>query len=450
MPDRKSIPAARPTQKSAREKALGCPICAESTPLDDLAGGDEVEGETDGFGPVPRGWSPPPNYRTYADDLLSYLEDARAGETPESRLLAAACVLRVRPSGDFRLAAYDLDKHRLALPFCALESLVDSGWLVASLAEVKATEQDGQVPRCHIPDLAESPLLMGVPSSVRPRFNGWMQRMVTHPMLVGQPAGVRLSAFYVTSQCDTAGEGLISTRDMTALCCLSSRALASPVLMHLLKLGWLTRVDPSTRPGRPVRILASRTILKLIPGAAPGPAPRPTPLIVQGWGFEIAQWVDAYVARHHHGPRLRELFRAHFVENPAAGWTDPQMQTAVRDLATQGWLHIEGSRWYRIRPGNKYQRRLAQRQNALQQPSARRNTAQPSREVPTPAPSYPSSLDERPAEQGRPTGVTRIAAPTASSSSRTLQPEPATQALPKGLWAIPGAEVVLGARPQEI
>ncbi|MFF8787064.1 hypothetical protein [Streptomyces sp. NPDC015125] len=45
----------------------------------------------DGVGAVPEGWSPRRDFRPYADELLSHLDDAGAGGTPEIRLFAVAC-----------------------------------------------------------------------------------------------------------------------------------------------------------------------------------------------------------------------------------------------------------------------------------------------------------------------------------------------------------------------
>ncbi|MGW7603209.1 hypothetical protein [Streptomyces antimycoticus] len=431
--EKRPVPAAR-AKASDRERAVNCPICLEAKPQ---AGGEsDTDGDLSDFGPSPAGWAPPLVYRRYVEDLFGYLDDRLVGRTPETRLLAMACALRLRPSGTLHLVNDDLGEQRLSLPWQALADLIDSGWLEASLDDVKAADKDTPAAVCHIPSLTNDPGAIGVPNNPRPKFNGWMQRTVTHHLLTGQPAGVRLSAFYVTSQCGTTGEALISTRDMAALCCLSSRSLAVPVLLRLLELGWLAKVEPESRPGRPVHVLASGRTLSLIPGSPPGRAPRPTPINLQDRGFKVAQWVDAYVARHGHGPRVRELFGAHCVENPAAPWTDAQLQEALHGLASQGWLHTDNTRWYRIRPGQKYLRRLAQQQAALQPAHSPRPA--PPRQEPAVRPQTSDallSLDEQQLIE-----VTHVASrrPPIGRDGSTL---------PRGLWTIPGAEAILGPPP---
>ncbi|MEU1668527.1 hypothetical protein ABZ547_34095 [Streptomyces sparsogenes] len=437
---KRPVPAAR-AEASARERALNCPICKEEETQ--ARGEDETDADTAAFGPAPAGWSPPLVYRRYAEDLLGYLDDVLVGPTPETRLLAMACALRLRPNGTFNLVNDDLGEQRLSLPWQTLADLIKSGWLETSLRDVKAADKGAPAAVCRIPSLTNDPGAIGVPNNARSRVNGWMQRAVTHQLLTGQPAGIRLAAFYVTSRCGPAGEAVISTRDMTALCCLSSRSLAVPVLLRLLELGWLAKVEPETHPGRPVRVLASSQILNLVPGTSSGQTARPTPINLQEQGFKVAQWVDRYVACHGHGPRLRELFRAHCVENPAAPWTDAQLQEELRGLASRGWLHIDNNRWYRIRPGQKYLRRRAQHQAALR--PARISHPVPSRKGPAVGPQVSHGVLSF-GEQDTLIEVTDIS----SSCSPKVTHNPTRRestALPRGLWTIPGAEAILGPPP---
>jgi hypothetical protein len=101
-----------------------------------------------------------------------------------------------------------------------------------------------------------------------------------------------------------------------------------------------------------------------VPGSEPD---RPTPIEVDGQGYQLAAWVDAYVAHHRHGPRHRELLAAHCPQSPTAPWTRQQIQQAVASLAREGWL-LNSNQWHRTRPGPAYLAQLAREQQTATAP----------------------------------------------------------------------------------
>ncbi|MFH8411278.1 hypothetical protein ACH4FX_41915 [Streptomyces sp. NPDC018019] len=436
------VPSARP-KISDGERARNCPVCAAAAHA--LQSGAE-EDPGDNFAGAPQRGSTPAVFGEYAMDVLEYLDHAGVGTSPETRVAALMCALRARSGGHFMLAHEDLGEQRWDLPDAALTELIGSGWLDASLDQIRSAARPGPAPgavQCRIPDLGQGTSRMGLPTSARPRCNGWAQRLFVHPLLAGQTAGVRLGAFYITANCKETGRGQIRPREMAALCCYTSHALAVPVMRRLLRAGWLTRCEPAARPSAPVSVLVSQRVREFVPGAVRATqasrSPMPAPINLSGREYAVARWVDEYVTRHGHGPRIRDLIASQCLENPEAPWVEAQMWRAARELADTGWLRLDGNRWYRIRPGASYERRLARRRSIGQQPG-------------TPPRGAPAS----------PHHSTSLRAPCSSSSdpacldmpAQAAHQPPASRAASEddesrlsGLWLIPGAEAVLGPRP---
>ena len=342
----------------------------------------------------------------YTEHVLSYLDRTHAGHSPEGRLLALACVLRARRNGTFNLSGEDLEPDRLDLPDWAPNELTDCGWLEADPSRINATVRPASHTTCRIPGLADGDNT-GVPSGSK--LNGWALHILAHPILCGQPAAVRLAAVYVTAMSNHRGHARITPRHMAGTCRTPARQ-APELLHHLKTAGWLSRADLDVDPGRSVLVTIAPPARHLAPGAPPAEAtgPRPNPINLRGREHEVAAWVDAYVARHHHGPPHRELLAAHCTENTDVPWPAAWIAGAVQRLADQGWLYVDGSRWYRTRPGDTYYRHVRTLQT----------TTQRTPQTPTPA------VEPRP------------------------HPQPAANHLTTGVWLIPGAEAILGPRPQ--
>ncbi|MEU5547724.1 hypothetical protein AB0G85_36160 [Streptomyces sioyaensis] len=353
----------------------------------------------------------PTSFGDLAAETQRYLDCVQASQSPEARLLALLLTLRLRPDGKFFMRSCELSAARMELPPWALKELIVCGWADAPFEQVCAAGPGDRHVECRIPELGDGLSHLGISSSVRSRINTWALKVTCHPSLMDRPAGVRLGAFYVTACSNATGHAAIHPRMMAKLCRYTSRELTLPALEALLKSGWLRQVRPGPRAGDPIKVTLGQHARYFAPGAtclpAPTqPGPRPRPIAVRGRGYEIAAWVDSYVARHQHGPRTRELLAAHYEDDPRAPWTGPMMAGAMERLAEDGWLRIDGNRWYRTRPGPTYLRRLVREQAPEQPPQAT--------QLRPPAP------------------------PAADVERQTL----------RGLWVIPGAEAVLGPCPR--
>ncbi|WP_189103661.1 hypothetical protein [Streptomyces kronopolitis] len=408
-PDLSVPPPAKKTKTveakaSEGDRARKCEICATearpTTPPDAVQ-----EQDPDQAQPVPA------RFGALAADTLRYLDCGQAGHSPEARLLALLLTLRMRRDGTFFMRSCELSALRMDLPPWALKELIVCGWADASFEEVCAAGPGDRNVECRIPELRDGLSHLGITPSVRSRVNAWALNVACHPSLMDRPAGIRLGAFYATAHCNATGHAAIYPRDMAKLCRYTSRDLALPALEALQKSRWLRQVQPGYRAGDPIKITLSQSARRFAPGATSlptptQPGPHPKPLAVRGRGHEIAAWVDSYVARHHHGPRNRELFAAHYEEDPRARWTDVMMAGALARLADDGWLLTDNNRWYRTRPGPTYLRRLLREQATDPPPQPTRHR-------------QPSPL-------------------AADAEGQTL----------RGLWNIPGAEAVLGPCPQ--
>ncbi|MGW2748092.1 hypothetical protein [Streptomyces sp. NPDC001450] len=415
-----------------RDRALNCPLCVQEQDSSAPAAekneriGPEGKEVTEG----PDNWPVPESFGPSLDEALRYLEAVQAGRSPEGRLLALVCALRVRREGLFRMVSDDLGPSRLDIPMWAVDELNDCRWIDLDPDDVHAAVRGAPAAEGRLPHLADGTACLGITGLARGRFNGWIQRMVHHPLLAGQPAAVRLGALYATSQCDDTGHGRIVPRHMAERCRYDSRDLARPVLDDLHHAGWLSRVVPGGRTGDPIRITVARAIRDLVPRKGITLADSNTAarnaaqaIDLRGREFAIARWVEDYVARHRHGPRSRDVIASHIDEDPNKPWTVQMIAETISRLTQQGWLYTDGCRWYRTRPGLTYQRRLAQAR-ATTPPSPRR-TAGGAR-----------SLDT----------TTSPVLEAAAMGSQHGQDSPAGQ--PSGLWLIPGAEAILGPRPR--
>jgi hypothetical protein len=395
---------------SDRERAFNCEVCeAKAAPKPPVH-------EDNSFAAAqsePTSWAVPGTYGDYALAALQYLHQAEVGHSPEARLLALLIALRVRPGGIVKMVSNDLGPGRMDLPDWALEELIDAEWVDASLDEVQGAVRGAPAAQLRVPDLAANSRPMGIPTgTARGKLNGWTQRMIDHPLLRGKPAADRLGAFFVTARCNREGRAQIVLRQMATLCRLTSQDLALEVMETLARAQWLAHVTPGPTSGHAVNVTLAHPIRHLAPGSPPPrttppaqPGPRPNPIKLRGREYEVAAWVDGYVARHRHGPRLHELIAAHCTENPRTPWPQQWMAGAVERLADEGWLHLDGNRWYRTRPGMAYLRQLAREQAAA-------------------APA-PQATEPRTPQQQTGSGQ---------------------QTQPPGIWLIPGAEAVLGPR----
>lgn len=377
-----------------RNLALNCRICtAEAAPASQTS---PEAPSADECRPVPIG------YGHAAVETLRYLDFMQAGHSPEARLLALLITLRLRKDGTFFMRSCDLSSARLSLSPAALEELIECGWADAPLEEVLATGPGEKSVACRVPEFSGGLEHLGISSASRSHINAWALQVALHPALVDHPAGIRLGAFYVTAHSNVTGPTVIHPRHMARFSRYTSRDLVPPVLESLKEAQWLHSVQPGPRPGDPVRVTLTRHGRRFAPGFVPTPSPasmnpRLNSLDTRGRGYEIAAWTDAYVARHHHGPRHRELLAAHFDENPQAPWTEQAIMGTVRRLTDDGWLRTDGTRWYRTRPGMTYLRRLAREQEQMANPAeAKHRRVTPQRQPAHTTPAKPPACGSSP------------------------------------------------------
>ncbi|MFK0181660.1 hypothetical protein ACIQVR_37515 [Streptomyces xanthochromogenes] len=409
-------------QAADRERAHNCQICAaEALPTPPKPAAEDGFGA---FSSVPHGWVVPSGFGDHLLNVLRHLKTARAGHTPEGRLLAVLTSLRAGPGGRFKLISDDLRADRMNLPEWALEELIDSDWIDCSLDQVRAAVRGAPAAECRLPYMEGGGADMGLSPVSRPRVTGWVQRMVAHQSLRDQPAADRLAALYVTASSGANGRAQIGSRTLASMCQLASRELALECLESLRKARWLRAAQPGPMPGTVITTV-NQEVAHFVPGGLPTPmpehpGPRPNPIKLRGREYEVAAWVDAFVQRHGHGPRLRVLVAAHCDENPDTPWPEAWLRGAVQRLADEGWLHLDdGNRWYRTRPGITYQRHIERGQ--------------------APRAAHPTALPERKSKQPK--------APSPPPARLAPAASPPSDDRPSGLWLIPGAEAILGPRP---
>ncbi|MDT0307319.1 hypothetical protein RM780_10125 [Streptomyces sp. DSM 44917] len=444
-------------------RARSCPVCAAEAEAIRQARITETEETSTNPGASllePQKWQVPTDFGDRTGAALAYLADQQAGRTPEARLLALLCALGRRRDDFFLATSEHLHPDWMGLGDAAFEELVAIGWLEASLTEVRAAVPGKPPAVCRMPHLATDQKPFNFSKDSRKQFNGWIQRLAGHHLLAGQPAGVRLGALYVTARCLPTGRGVVGPRAMARLCCYSCSYTVLPVLDTLARVGWLEKVESGTTPDRPVTFTLAPAARAFIPGAQPqgrvatGTPTRAVPINLRAREMEIAAWVDAYVARHRHGPPNRDLITAHQAEDPQNFWPEADILRAVAALGESGWLLVDSNRWYRTRPGPTYWKRLAAQQ-AEQKPTAspdiatartprssgpsqRRVAATAPASVPVPSPkTHPAPWT--PVSPRAKATATQRAVPTRSDRASTSQHP--------GLWLIPGAEAILGPPP---
>ncbi|MGK5545712.1 hypothetical protein ACSNOH_13410 [Streptomyces sp. URMC 127] len=431
---------------SWQELPAGCEACAlgPASP----AGGKQTLAEENqapeetarGLGPAAPGWAPRATYAQYTESALAYLAATGAGRTAEARLLALLAALRMRKDGTAKLISEDLSLERSGLPDSALAELIADGWIDTTLAAVHSAVPGAPAAVCPLPGMAGNTLPAGVGKQVRRPYNGWVQRLVCHDALTGEPAGVRLTALYLTALSDLGGRGQVSRRHLAARCCLASPQASEPILQTLLARGWLDKLHPNTSWNRPASYRLATAMRSLVPGAAPTTARATrTPIDLTGRGQAVAEWARDYYLRHQHAPPLREVIAAHCQENPAAPWNASDLRDGIAPLVRERWLKVGTADWLPVRPSTNYWQAVyspgpsrPRKRPAL---SPRQGPPQPARSQ-APRPSQP---DFRPSDKAPdlPMVPTRISVPhEPTSGSRPLVPE--------GLWLIPGAREVLG------
>ncbi|MEU9246946.1 hypothetical protein [Streptomyces sp. NPDC048385] len=320
----------------------------------------------------------------------------------------------------------DLGPQRLDVPGWAVDELNDCGWIKLNLGDVHAAGWGSPAAEGRALHLMNGTSPLGISNQARGRFNGWVQRITYHSLLAGQPAAVRLGALYATAQATDTGHARLVPRLMAEECRYENRDLAHQVLEDLRVIGWLTRVTAGTRTGDPVSVTIARSIRDLVPrkgltlidsNTAARQAAQAIDL--RGREFAIAHWVNLYVARHGHGPRPRDVIASHIAEDPETPWAVQTIAETINRLTEQGWLHTDGSRWYRTRPGLTYQRRLVQARTT------------------TPPPRNTSGKERTPTDTASP-------APECSTAEYH---QDGMREQPRGLWHIPGAQAILGPLP---
>lgn len=382
--------------EAVRQRAMDCPLCAVTHPPTADALAEAPGGSYASTYGTPKNLAVPPQFGVHLLSILRYLESGRVGRSPDARLLAALVTLRIRPSGTVYLVEEDFEAGRFDLPHAAAQDLIDSGWLTADLEEITGSARRGEAAPGRVGDLPAGSAQFGIPKGQRSRMCGWLQRVIAHPLLAGQPAAERLAAGFVLTLAGRTGRAAVIPQHLARLCAIGDAPAATAALESLHEAGWLTGVDKDPTGRTRLAVTLDPTVWQLIPGAEPD---RPTSIEVTGLGYQIAAWVDAYLARHNHGPRHRELLAAHCPQSPTAPWTDQQIHLAVAQLAREGWIHISNSRWYRTRPGPAYLHQLAREQGTA---------------APAPA---PVAMPPRPRRSG--------------------------------LWLIPGADAILGPPPDQ-
>ncbi|MGI5405199.1 hypothetical protein ACQEV9_00235 [Streptomyces chartreusis] len=392
------------------------------------------------IGPPPPGWTPPQTYQAYTAFVLDFLADVAMGSTPAARLTALMAVLRMRRDGAARLIAEDFSPDRLGLSEQALGELITAGWLRTSLDAVRAALPHAAPAVCHVPALADDWGIIGMPKSTRKQFNGWFQRLCTHPLLHQQPAGIRLAALAATAASDASGYGTLYTPRTASRCCFTSRDVTVPALMTLMRAGWLTTVQPGRSHAAPVRFRLAPAVRGFAPGA---PAADASPhrahvkIDLSGRERRAAAWADDYLARHRHPPALRTLVAALHQENPKTPWSDEQLATSVVRLERDGWLIIDPHGDRLVRPGPAYTRRKTPR------------SPQPRTPATTPAPpAPPAHRAATPDVPATPDHGYVPDLPLRPASRRTETAETVRRDPLEGLWRIPGAQSILGPAPQ--
>ncbi|MEU7031498.1 hypothetical protein AB0A60_32980 [Streptomyces sp. NPDC046275] len=381
LPRGKILKESAPPVPRERPSPANCTSCAQHELTARQA--DErtsVDGERT-YGPPGAKWKPAAAYADHTEFCLRFLQDARVGRTPAAALLALLMLLRMRKDGRVLMIAEDLSGSRTGLDDAALQELIDDGWVEGSVDAVLAAVPGSAAAEYTMPRLVEPWLAGGVIRKVRKPFNGWVQRLVSHGLLDGQPAGVRLAALCVTAMSNPQGYGQIGRRILASRCRFTSVEISVPVLLTLREIGWFSQLHPRHDPHALSSWRLAPEIRPIIPGAGGEVNTTPGPIALAGRGAELAKWAHAYYKQHHHAPPLRRLVKAHCEENPHAPWTNAQLLQGIRSERDAEWLIIGPEDWRPVQPGPAYSRLLAEARTP-------RSTFRP-RQLPHPAPPKP-------------------------------------------------------------
>ncbi|MFF2374909.1 hypothetical protein ACFVUW_11055 [Streptomyces xiamenensis] len=349
----------------------------------------------------------------------------------------------MRRDGSVRLITEDLSETRTGLADTVLEGLITRGWLKTSVAAVRAAVPGAPAAVCTMPRLAKNWLTQGIPRNLRKPYNGWVQRLVSHPLLAGQPAGVRLAALYTTAMSSASGQGQTGRRILANRCCFSSSHISLPVLQELHRAQWLSHLQTHRGQYQPISWRLAAEIRPMAPGATPAAPPAPAVISLTGRGAELARWTRDFYQRHGHAPSLRQVIRAHCTENPDAPWSDAQLLQGVQQTLIEGWVTIARDEWLPVRPGPAYRERSQhppskgpkrEKKPAVSPRQAPKPTRRRSQDAPAGTPGL-SPFGRGPDLPLKPTRLTCAVPPE--------PPQPQESDLLSKLLLIPGARAVL-------
>ncbi|MEU8975633.1 hypothetical protein AB0D11_41635 [Streptomyces monashensis] len=370
------------------------------------------------------------------EPILRCLSDAGAGLTAQARLLALLLTVRRCPSGTAWLTLDDLRPGHAGMSEAAVRDLRSGGWL----------QSPAPTPTSGTPTmpclLAEDRLSREarLPWHVRQSLQSWIEQVITHRLLLGWPADVRLAALYLTARGRPGHTGEVSLRMLARLCCCHSPEGSEHVLRALQDSGWLRMLHINRGWKRPATYQLAAVGQDLLPRSAPGAPHRGSAEIkVAGKEKELAAWAHAYHQRHGHPPALLEVLAAHHapVPVPVTAWGIGQLQKTAAQLQSTGWLHVGPSEGQLVQPGPQYWQRPAPPKRRKRHALSPRIEA--TRKAPTGRMGWPPG-PENPSTQGRdPELACRRRAPVVPASGRP--------AVPKGIWLIPGAHAIL--RPDD-
>ena len=278
-------------------------------------------------------------------DVWERVIEDRAGEDPESRMLAVAVALRAAIRGFSYVLAHDMKILRIDNPEPSLASLTSSGWLGSTPERILAADP------MH-PEMCDMPSFHGNPwqvvEAVRTRASGWYTRAINHRKMRKKPARLRVLGAYLASRADQDGNISLPAERIIEACALSGPMELVELLEWLVRIEWITRPDLAQDP---VEVSLTEVTGPMAPTPYPPatPAkvtPASTPLdrpvqeradaLVLGREAEVARWVGAYRQAHGHGPSWSMIC-------DEFGW--PARRAPDHDVTDRIFHHLREEEW---------------------------------------------------------------------------------------------------------